>query len=89
MSDSNDELFDFPCDFPIKAMGLNHANFAELVVTTIERHSEGTSPVSVVERPSSNGKYLSVTVTIRAQSRDQLDNIYRDLTAEERVVMAL
>ncbi len=89
MSENLDELFDFPCPFPIKAMGHNLAGFAELVLEIVARHCAGQAPLKVEQRPSSNGKYISITVTITAHNRAQLDAIYQALTDETRVLMAL
>ena len=85
----NDSVFSFPCDFPIKAMGHASGNFEITVLEIVRRHAPDLTENSFKSRPSSNGKYISVAVTIRAQSRKQLDAIYMDLTACEHVLMAL
>lgn len=82
-------LFRFPCAFPIKAMGWHADDFDALVVGIIRRHAPDLTDTSIEKRHSRGGRYLSVTVTIQAQSREQLDNIYRDLTADGRVLFAL
>ena len=79
----------FPCDFPIKAMGLAEPDFDSLVVEIVRRHAPNVREGAVKSRPSSNGKYLAVTVTIEATSMAQLDAIYEDLTAHEKVLMRL
>ncbi|MCG8324715.1 MAG: DUF493 domain-containing protein [Thiotrichales bacterium] len=79
----------FPCRFPIKVMGKAAGNFDALVYEIIHRHVDDLQEGAVRTRDSRNGNYVSVTVTIQARSREQLDNIYMDLTAEERVIMAL
>lgn len=89
MSDPTDTLFEFPCDFPLKVMGRNSDDFRSLVVGIIQKHVGPIEPERIVERPSGNGKFLSVTCTIRAQSKAQLDAIYRELTSCERVLIAL
>lgn len=81
-------LMEFPCSFPIKAMGIAIDDFDMLVVEIIRKHYPDVTEGAVKTRPSREGKYLSVTVTINAQSREQLDNIYLELTAHERVLMA-
>jgi putative lipoic acid-binding regulatory protein len=81
--------FSFPCDFPIKAMGHASGNFEITVLEIVRRHTPDLTEDAFKSRPSSNGKYISVTVTIRAESRTQLDAIYIDLTACEHVLMAL
>lgn len=86
---SQQSPIDFPCLFPIKAMGLSADDFDALVVSIVSRHGATIAEGAVSSRPSSNGKYLSVTVTITAENQQQLDAIYRDLTAHERVLMAL
>ena len=85
----NESAFTFPCDFPIKAMGHATGNFEITVLEIVRRHAPELTEEAFKSRPSSSGKYLSVTVTIRAESRQQLDAIYMDLTACEHVIMAL
>ena len=89
MSDETETLLEFPCQFPIKAMGKNHPDFESHVVTLVRKHCPDISEGAVVSRDSKEGKYLSVTVTVCATSKAQLDNIYYELTACERVLMAL
>ena len=81
-------LMEFPCSFPIKVMGKAADDFDMLVVEIIRKYHPDVTEGAVKTRPSREGKYISVTVTINAQSREQLDNIYLDLTAHERVLMA-
>ena len=87
--DTEESLLKFPCDFPIKAMGKAEDDFDALVVSLIRKHSPDLLEGAINSRASKGGQYLSVTVTIRAESQQQLDNIYMDLTAEKRVLMAL
>lgn len=79
----------FPCRFSIRAMGLDQDDFDALVVEIVRRHCPDIHEGSVTTKASKNGKYLSVKVIIDAQSREQLDAIYDDLTAHERVLMRL
>jgi len=89
MSNSDESPLQFPCIFPIKAMGLATETFDALVVSIVRRHAPDISEGAVTVRPSAEGKYLAVTVTILAQSRAQLDAIYRDLVACEQVMYAI
>jgi putative lipoic acid-binding regulatory protein len=89
MSRSEETLMEFPCSFSIKAMGLAEDDFDALVVSLVRPHVGDINEGAVSSRPSAAGKYLSVTVTFQAESREQLDNIYRSLTGHERVLMAL
>lgn len=88
MSDQ-ETLLEFPCDFPIKVMGKAEVGFDLTVVEIVRRHAPDLSETAVSVRESRNANYIAVTVTVRATSREQLDNIYRDLTAHEQVMMAL
>ena len=79
----------FPCTFPIKAMGYNHVDFEALVVSIVQKHTPDPLENEVRRQLSSGGRYVSVTVTITAQSQQQLDTIYLELNAHEQVVMVL
>jgi len=81
--------FEFPCDFPIKAFGHDTGDFDELVLELVSEHAPGLTREQLTTRSSSGGRYLSVTVHLRAESRDQLDRIYESLSAHERVLAAL
>lgn len=88
-NDSPKSPLQFPCEFPIKAFGSGHGDFEVLVVGIVRRHAPDLAEGAVASRPSKSGKYLAVTVTLQAQSQEQLDAIYRDLTACSEVAMAL
>lgn len=92
MSDDNPEqkqLLQFPCSFPIKVMGRDESGFREVVLEIVARHAGNIDANDVRLSPSRNGNFVSVTVTIQAHSQEQLDNIYRDLTAHEDVLVSL
>ena len=84
-----ESLLQFPTAFPIKVMGLTRDGFAQAIVTVVRRHAPEFDPSTVEMRTSSRGKYLSLTCTITATSRAQLDDLYRELTAHPMVVMVL
>jgi len=88
MTDEDSPL-EFPCDFPIKAFGHDTGDFDDLVMRLVQAHAPEVGPDAVRTRSSRGGRYLAVTVTVRACSRAQLDDIYRALTAHERVLFAL
>jgi putative lipoic acid-binding regulatory protein len=79
----------FPCRFPIKMMGRESATFRRVVVDIVERHAGAIDAGDIAESSSRKGNFVSLTVTITATSRAQLDNIYRDLTASDDVLVAL
>jgi putative lipoic acid-binding regulatory protein len=85
----DDSALEFPCEFPIKAMGRAADNFDAVVVGIIRKHTPDFSDSTVKSRLSKGGNYVSITVTINAHSREQLDNIYLDLTANDLVLVAL
>ena len=80
---------EFPCQFQIKAMGRDDGSFHARVIEIIRRHADQIDEDGVRTRASRGGKYVSVTVVIEASSREQLDAIYDDLTADEKVLMRL
>jgi putative lipoic acid-binding regulatory protein len=89
MPDKGDGALQFPCTFPIKAMGKADEGFRELVVEIVRRHAPDLDESGVRARASRGGKWVSITVTIEATGRDQLDAIYRELSAHESVVLAI
>ena len=88
-AEREDTLFEFPTDFPVKIMGQASDDFRSLVLGIVTRHFGTLVPERIEERPSSNGKYLSITVTVYASSKAQLDALYRDLTSCSQVLVAL
>ena len=84
-----ENLLEFPCRFPVKAMGLDENGFEALVTGIVLKHAALFEGETVTSNLSSTGKYISVTVTIEALSKDQLDKIYYALTECEQVLMAL
>ena len=83
------ELFEFPCEFPVKVMGRDTESFRTLTLAIVERHAGALAPDRISERASSKGRFLAMTYTIRAESRAQLDRIYQDLTDSGVVLVAL
>ena len=86
---NEDKIIKFPCQFPIKVMGIASDNFHIVIFDIIKKHVSDLSKEAIKSRLSKKGNYVSVTVTIEAESREQLDNIYYDLTEHKMVLMAL
>jgi uncharacterized protein len=83
-------LIEYPCAFPIKVMGVHSEEFVAAVVGMAVAHDPAFDHARHLEkRPSSTGKYLGLTVTITAVSREQLDALYRNLTAHHLVKYVL
>jgi len=86
---SDESPLTFPCQFPIKVMGLNSDNFENQIFMIANQHVGNLGEAAIKSRPSSSAKYLSVTVTITATSRKQLDNLYRAFNKHPDVKMVL
>jgi D-alanine transaminase len=80
-SSEQESLIEFPSLFPIKVMGPKVDGFVETMTAIATEHDPSFEMTRVQLRDSSGGKYLSVTLTVTATSREQLDNLYRALTA--------
>ncbi|MBA2408624.1 MAG: DUF493 domain-containing protein [Gammaproteobacteria bacterium] len=81
--------FEFPCEFPIKVMGHAKGDLREKVLEIIGHHVEELPEAAVTSRLSRHGKYESITAVVPATSRRQLDDIYREISACNAVIMAL
>lgn len=84
-----ESLLTFPCVFPLKVMGRREDGFAQTVSEIVQRHAGDFNPGTLEMRSSTNGRYLSLTVTINARSREQLDRLYRELSTHPMVLMVL
>lgn len=84
-----ESLIEYPCDFPIKVFGRSEPGFAQAVVEIVLRHDSGFDAGSIEMKPSREARYLSLTCTVRATSREQLDALYRELCDHPMVVMVL
>lgn len=82
-------LLEFPTAFPIKVMGRREDGYAQAVLEVVLRHAPDFDPGTMEMRPSKAGTYLSLTVTITARSRDQLDALYKELSGHPMVMMVL
>ena len=82
-------LLEFPCAFPLKIMGRTQQGFAQAVVAVVQKHAPDFDPATLEMRASEAGNYLSVTATINATSRDQLDDLYRERVARPMVKLVL
>jgi putative lipoic acid-binding regulatory protein len=86
---SDESVMTFPCSFPIKLMGRETGEFRHTVRGLVEKHTGPLEDDAIESSLSRNGRFVSVTITVVAESREQLDNIYRDATAHDDVIMAL
>lgn len=79
----------FPMDFPLKIMGKRTDDFAQQIIAVVRRYAPEFDAATVEMRPSKQGTYLSLTCTIQATSREQLDDLYRALTSHPLVSVVL
>lgn len=89
MSETPPSLIEYPCDFPIKIMGRCVEGFAQAICLEVQKLAPDFDPATVEMRASSQGHYLSLTCTVHVTSREQLDAIYRALTAHPMVRVVL
>jgi uncharacterized protein len=86
---TSETLLKFPCEYPLKVSGLYGDDFRSVALGIVHKHVAVIDVLSIEERPSKNGKYLGLTYNIRATSKQQLDNLYLELTSCEKVLIAL
>jgi putative lipoic acid-binding regulatory protein len=86
---TKETLMEFPCSFPIKMMGHESPDFHRTVREIVEKHMGPVDDDAIQSAQSRKGRFVSVTITVQAQSQEQLDAIYRDATAHADVLMAL
>lgn len=89
MSDPKDSLIEYPCDFPIKVMCVADDNLVATMAALVQQYDPVFKPETITTRASAKGNYLSLTVLVRATSREQLDNIYRAFSSHPLVKMVL
>lgn len=85
----SETLLKFPTRFPVKIMGARSEDFAQTIAAVVQRHAPDFDPATLEMRPSKNGTYLALTATINAQSKQQLDDLYRELSSHPMVKVAL
>ncbi len=88
-TEERESALTFPCVFPIKVMGRTQDGFAQSVTEVVRKHASDFDPATLEMRASKEGNWLSVTATVNATSREQLDNLYRELVAHPMVKMVL
>jgi len=85
----SDSLIEYPSAFPIKVMGARVDGFVEAVVAVARRHDTAFDDTQIELRPSREGNYLGVTITVTATSREQLDALYTELSSHPMVKVVL
>ena len=84
-----DSLIEYPSLFPIKVMGTKVDGLVH-AITHIAHQFDPSFDASTIElRESKGGKYLGITITVTATSREQLDELYRTLSTHPMVKVVL
>ena len=86
---ADETLIEFPCDFPIKVMGLAQEGFVQAIADVVLKHAPNFDAATMEMRPSKAGNYLSLTCMVHATSKAQLDALYRALTSHPLVKVVL
>lgn len=79
----------FPCDFPISVMGLNVPEYIDTIFAILKKHVPEADKNLIKTSFSANNKYCSLRIHFTADSREQMDDLYRELTANELVKWVL
>ena len=82
-------LIDYPSPFPIKVLGANVDGFVHALTDVARRFDPGFDAATIELRPSRANRYLGVTLTVTATSREQLDELYRTLSTHPMVKVVL
>ena len=83
-----DELLSFPCELPIKVFGRNEPDFRPEALAIVREHLS-LCDAQVSAQESKRGRFISLTINVRLENREQADAVYRDLVASDRVLMVL
>lgn len=85
----NPDIWEFPCQHDIKVLGLSHHPLVEVVIEVVRQHVDNFDHNTIRTKPSSSGKYLSVTATVHFTSKEQLEALYQSLHARDEVTQTL
>ena len=81
-------LLEYPCEFPLKIMGATRAGFAQAVLEVVQHHAPDFDGATLEMKSSKHGKYLSITCTVTATSREQLDALWKEMQSLPRTAEA-
>lgn len=82
-------LLQFPCDFPIKIIGVNSAQFSDDIRAIVLRHFPALTDKAITSQPSKNSNFLAITVHVYAENQHMLDDFYQEVSKHPLVKMAL
>lgn len=78
MTESPFDKLNYPCDFTIKVMGENSPKMTAEVLSILSDQLANPD-AELIKKASSNNRYLSLSIPVRAISKDQLLLIYQAL----------
>lgn len=82
-------LMTFPCEFQIKIIGNNSTLFAVDIINITRKHFPETKDQSIEKKPSQQGNYLAISITLYVEDQPQLDALYMELTQHPEIKMVL
>ncbi|KTD23647.1 YbeD family protein [Legionella israelensis] len=83
------EKIDFPCHFPIKIIGNNHADFIGEMRGIIVKHFPDFDLETILHKQSRNKNYISLTITVYVLNQTCLDAFYQEVSSHPQVHMIL
>ncbi len=85
----NEALWEFPMDYPVKVLGEAQHPMAQIVAEILQRHAPGFDPATLAMKPSSGGKYISITASVHVTHKEQINGMYADFAATPEIKMVL
>ncbi|RLQ21250.1 DUF493 family protein [Seongchinamella sediminis] len=89
MSEQEPPRIEFPCDYPIKVLGRRSDEFRGIILEVFERHAPGFDQQTITVKDSAKGTFTSLTITITATGKEQLEALHQDLLATGHVQMVI
>jgi len=82
-------LMEFPCNFPIKIIGVQTDSFINEASAVVLKHFPDTKSEHITNKLSENGTYTAITATVLAHNQKSLDALYSELTLLPGIKMVL
>lgn len=82
-------IMSFPCAYQLKVIGIAGDEFESCVIPILNKHIPSLKEGAIAYNKSRSDKYVALTISFNANSKAQLDELYRELTAKPQVLMAL
>ena len=89
MTEQEPPRIEFPCDYPIKVLGRSSSEFRDIIFEVFERHAPGFDRTTITVKDSAKGTFTSLTITIIATGKPQLEALHQDLMATGHVQMVI